>query len=79
MNKKVWFIGYHSRFWVPVSIEGWAVTASFFLTLWGALLVMGQRPEEQVSLAGVLLFFVVYAPLAVGFYWLTREHVDKRY
>lgn len=79
MKKKIWFIGFTSRLWIPVSIEGWLVAASFFI----GIILIGKinNVSSDASLSGsqILQILVEFAVLLGPLYFITKGHVDKRY
>jgi hypothetical protein len=78
-KKKVWFVGFSRRFWVPVSVEGWLATLFFFA---GILLIgMLNRSLSGVSLTvpQVISILIEFACVLGALYFVTKGHVDKRY
>ena len=78
-DKKVWFIGFTSRLWLPVTIEGWLVTASLFL---GILLIgkINSVPgNTSLTLFQALPIVIEFICLLAVLHFVTRGHVDKRY
>lgn len=79
MKKKIWFIGYNSRLWVPVSMEGWIVSASFFF----GLLLIGSfntaSKNTSLTISQILPILFEFAVLLGVLYFVTKGHVDKRY
>jgi hypothetical protein len=78
-QKKTWFIGFTSRLWVPVSLEGWIVTASFFtgIILIGKINTVSN--DVSLSISKIILILLEFIVLLVIFYFLTKGHVDKKY
>ena len=78
-NKKIWFIGFTSRLWLPISIEGWVISALFFI---GILLIgfINNIPNDtSLPFIKVVLILIEFFSLLVTFYFITKGHVDKRY
>ena len=78
-EKKIWFKGYSSRFWIPISIEGWLVTALFFI----GIILIGKI--NNISSGANLTFSQIW-PIVAEFailmgtlFFITKDHVDKRY
>ena len=78
-DKKVWFIGYTSRFWVPVSIEGWLVTVVSLLSIGIILKSNNVSGNVPFSFSSHWPMLVEIAVLILVSYFITKGHVDKRY
>jgi hypothetical protein len=76
-KKKIWFIGYHGRFWLPVSWEGWLLFVGMF-AMGSGLAALG-RSQGQFSLAHSWPMLIAVFGYLAAFYWVSRGHVDKRY
>lgn len=78
-QKKIWFIGFTSRLWVPVSFEGWLVTASFFI----GILLIGKinnvSNEASLNVSQIIPIIFEFIGLLYILYFVTKGHVDKRY
>jgi len=78
-GKKIWFIGYTSRLWIPVSIEGWLVTASFFTGMMFIGKLNAASNATSLHFSQILPILIEFALLLGILYFLTKGHVDKRY
>ena len=78
-EKKFWFIGFTSRLWVPVSIEGWLITASSFIGILLILKINNISNDASLTISQILPMLVEFAGLIGALYFLTKGHVDKRY
>lgn len=78
-NKKIWFRGVSARFWLPVSIEGWLVTALFFAGLMAIQALNQPAAGTPLTLLQIVLIIAQFALLMAGLARLTKGHVDKRY
>jgi len=78
-GKKIWFIGYSSRLWVPISIEGWLVTASFFTGMLFIGKLNAASNSTSLHFSQILPILIEFALLLGILYFLTKGHVDKRY
>lgn len=78
-EKKIWFIGYTSRLWVPVSFEGVLVTVSFFI----GIVIIGKINNVpngvSLNLSQIILILLEFILLLASLYIVTIGHVDKRY
>jgi hypothetical protein len=78
-QKKTWFIGFTSRLWVPVSFEGWLVTASFFT----GIIIIGKMNnvsnDASLNISQIILILLEFFVLLGFLYFVTKGHVDKRY
>lgn len=78
-EKKIWFKGYSSRFWVPISIEGWLVTASFFIGISLIGKINNISNDVPLAVSQIWPILVEFAVLLGTLYFITKGHVDKRY
>lgn len=78
-EKERWFIGYSRRMWWPVSWQGWALMVGYFLSMSAIVGLSGHAAEESLSMREIVFLLAQIAVPTVGFYWLSRGHVDKRY
>lgn len=78
-TKKVWFIGYTSRLWVPISIEGTFITILFFI----GIIVIGAINQDtstnSLTFSQIILLLLEFGTLVTVLYFITKGHVDKRY
>lgn len=78
-EKKIWFKGINSRLWIPVSLEGWGVTAFFFFGLFVMRKLNNFPPGANLTLTQILTILVEFAVLLGIMYFVTKGHVDKKY
>lgn len=78
-DKKVWFIGISKTFWIPTSIEGWFTTIVSIFLLYLIYVINGVSDDIPFSFARHWPILVEMAVVILGLYWVTAEHVDKRY
>ena len=78
-EKKIWFKGFSSRLWVPVSMEGWLVTASFFIGIMLIGKINNVSNGASLAVSQIVPILVEFALLIGVLYFVTRGHVDKRY
>lgn len=81
MTKKIWFIAYGYRLWIPVSKEAWMVLggqiAFLLFILWSnGLISTGDRPFVLSDDWPILLEIAL---LIIATLWICKGHVDKRY
>ncbi|MFV8816790.1 hypothetical protein [Haliea sp. E17] len=76
---KIWFKGIHKRLWIPVSLEGWAVTLLFFVGV-GVIHSINDVPAgANLTLGQVGIVALEFLVLIGVLYGLTRGRVDKHY
>ena len=78
-EKKRWFIGYSARLWVPVSLEGWIVFIAFISGLYFVYQVNGVSGDVPFKLSLHWPTIVEMIVVIIGFFWISKGHVDKRY
>ena len=78
-GKKIWFTGYTSRLWIPVSIEGWGLTAAMVLSLFLIFKMNNFSDEIPFSFAEHWPTLLELVGVAIAFYWVSRGHVNKKY
>ncbi len=78
-EKKIWFIGYSSKNWFPVSLEGWMVTLAFFLGMAVIGMLNAASNHASVTFSQVFMMVMEFSVLVAILYYITRDHVDKRY
>jgi len=69
--QKIWFKGYNFNLWIPVSPEGWGVTAVFTLLLFFIATLNNVSSDVAFSLSQHWLTLVELAVVIVSFYYLT--------
>ncbi len=78
-QNKVWFVGFTSRLWVPVSIEGWLVSALFFTGIFLIGEINHVSSNDSLTLVQGIPVVIEFICLLVALYFVTKDHVDKRY
>lgn len=78
-EKKIWFKGISRRLWVPVSIEGWAVTASFFIGIILINKINDISNDTPLTISQLWPILVEFAVLLGALYFVSKDHVDKKY
>ena len=78
-EKKIWFKGINRRLWIPVSIEGWGVTALFFIGIFLMKKMNNFSTDANLTITQIFITLVEFAVLLGILYFLTKGHVDKKY
>ena len=78
-KRKIWFVGYSPRLWVPVSFEGSGVMAVFVTGLYLLYQMNGVSDDVAFQISVHWPVLVEMLVLILAFYWVSRGHVDKRY
>jgi hypothetical protein len=78
-EKKIWFRGYSSRLWIPVSIEGWLVTVSFFMGILLIGKINNASSDSNLTFSQIWPILLEFAVLLGALYFVTKGHVDKKY
>ena len=78
-DKKIWFIGISRTFWIPTSIEGWFTTIVSIFLLYLIYVINGVSDDIPFSFSRHWPILVEITVVIFGLYWVTAEHVDKRY
>lgn len=78
-EKKIWFKGFSRRLWVPVSVEGWLATVSFFMGIVLINKMNNMSNDAHLTMSQFWLILVEFAVLLGALYFVTRGHVDKNY
>ena len=78
-EKKIWFKGINRRLWIPVSIEGWGITALFFIGLSLMKKMNNFSPDVSLTITQIFTIVVEFAVLLGILYFVTKGHVDKKY
>lgn len=78
-KKKIWFKGFSSRFWVPISLEGWLTTALFFIGIILIGKINNASSDTSLTFSQIWPIIIEFAVLLGIFFFLTKGHVDKNY
>lgn len=78
-KNKIWFIGYNSRFWMPISIEGWLVAISFFIGIMMIVKINNVSNSELLSISEIIPIVLELILLSGMLFFICKGHVDKRY
>lgn len=78
-EKKIWFKGFSSRFWIPISIEGWLTTVLFFVGIILIAKINNTSSGASLTFSQMWPVIIEFAVLLGIFYFLTKGHVDKKY
>lgn len=76
---KIWFIGYNYNFWLPVSLEGWALTMAYVLALFAILSGNQVTDDTPFVFSRHWPMLAELAAATAALYYLSKGHVDKRY
>lgn len=78
-EKKRWFVGYCAQFWIPVSLEGWILTTVFMSGLYLIYQVNGVSANIPFQISVHWPVIAEMLALVIGYYWIAKGHVDRRY
>ena len=78
-EKKIWFKGINRRLWIPVSIEGWGVTALFFIGMFLIKKMNNISNDANLTITQIVTILIEFAVLLGILYSLTKGHVEKKY
>jgi hypothetical protein len=78
-KKKYWFLALDYRIWIPISWEGWGMTASFVCALVIILKVNGVSEEVAFNFSKHWPMLLELVISIVAWYWVSRGHVKKKH
>ena len=73
---KIWFKAYSRRLWVPVSLQGWLITALVFLLFVIIFAINDVGSGVKFSLKNDWPVLAEGAAVAIFFQWYCRDHVE---
>ena len=73
---KIWFKAYSRRLWVPVSLQGWLITALVFLLFVIIFAINDVGSGVKFSLKNDWPVLAEGAAVAIFFQWYCRGHVE---
>lgn len=79
LEKKRWFVGYSTTLWVPVTLEGWVVIIAFIAGLYLVYQLNGVSGDVPFDITLHWPVIVEMLVVIIGFFWISKGHVDKRY